>query len=225
MIAGTDVRPRAYPGGDLSECWYKILYGKRDCKCARGKKCAYGTGRIVGGQLRWDSMTEFQCNSYHLRCLSDTSAKNFLKRARMEEDFRDASEEEIVEGFLSGFRDELKEDFHREGVKRVLLKLFKREPIDEEDAEFFYRVDKTKVVALEPEKKTKKETKTQKAKKTKALPSSSKRKETKTATTKKTKEASKAKGGVEKKPKATAKKKPKATTKKKPKATAKKKKS
>ena len=224
MIAGTDVRPAAKR--DVSPYEYRILYGKSNCKCARGEKCAYGTGRIVGGQLRWDSMIPKRITvSYHLRCLSDTSAKNFLKRARMEEDFRDASEEEIVEGFLEGFRDELHEDFHREGVKRVLLKLFKREPIDEEDAEFFYRVDKMKVVALEPEKKTKKETKTPQAKKTKALPSSSKRKETKTATTKKTKEASKAKGGVEKKPKATAKKKPKATAKKKPKATAKKKKS
>ena len=37
-----------------------------------------------------------------------------------------------------------------------------------------------KVVALEPEKKTKKETKTPQAKKTKALPWSAKRKETKT---------------------------------------------
>ena len=100
--------------------------------------------------------------------------EELLKRARMEEDFRDASEEEIVEGFLSGFRDELHEDFHREGVKRVLLKLLKREPIDEEDAE-----NKMKVVALEPEKKTKKETKTPQAKKTKALPSSSKRKKQK----------------------------------------------
>jgi len=144
MNAGADVKPQRLDGSrgaDVSSYEYRIMYGLRDCKCARGKKCAYD-GRIVKGQLRWESkdLRLKLSNSYHLRCLSDTSAINFLNRARLEREFREASEEEIIEGFLDGFHNIL-EDVHREGVKSVLLKLFKRKPIDEADHAFFNRVD------------------------------------------------------------------------------------
>jgi hypothetical protein len=144
MNAGVDVKPQRFDGSrgaDVSSYEYRIMYGLRDCKCARGKKCAYD-GRIVKGQLRWESkdLRLKLSNSYHLRCLSDTSAINFLNRARLEREFREASEEEIIEGFLDGFHNIL-EDVHREGVKSVLLKLFKRKPIDEADHAFFNRVD------------------------------------------------------------------------------------
>ena len=66
----------------------------------------------------------------------------------MEREFREASEEEIIECFLDGFHDIL-EDFHREDVKRVLLKLFKRKPIDEADHAFFNLVDLPRGVTFE----------------------------------------------------------------------------
>lgn len=234
MNAGVDVKPQLPSrGADVSQYEYKIMYGKRDFKCARGKKCAYGgEGRIVKGQLRWES-ADFSkgvklANSYHLRCLSDTSAINFLNRARLERDFREASEEEIIEGLLDGFHDVLEEDFHREGVKSVLLKLFKRKPIDEADHAFFNRVDLPSGVTLEtaanetvkkliqlgggvggdPEKETttkkKKEKKTAVPKVKKASPASQSKRKTAPATTKKkTKEepSLKAKGGAKKKKK------------------------
>jgi hypothetical protein len=155
MNAGVDVKPTRLPGSrgaDASQYGYTIMYGLRDCKCARGKKCAYGgEGRIVKGQLRWES-ADYSTGirrSYHLRCLSDTSAINFLNRARLEREFREASEEEIIEGFLDGFHDILQEDVHRKGVKSVLLKLFKRKPIDEADHAFFNRVDLPRGVTFE----------------------------------------------------------------------------
>ena len=155
MNAGVDVKPTRLPGSrgaaDVSQYGYTIMYGLRDCKCARGKKCAYGgEGRIVKGQLRWES-ADYSTGikrSYHLRCLSDTSAINFLNRARLEREFREASEEEIIEGFLDGFHDIL-QDVHRKGVKSVLLKLFKRKPIDEADHAFFNRVDLPRGVTFE----------------------------------------------------------------------------
>ena len=153
MNAGVDVKPPRFDGSrgvDVSQYEYRIMYGLRDCKCARGKKCAY-EGRIVKGQLRWESkdLRLKLSNSYHLRCLSDTSAINFLNRARLEREFREASEEEIIEGFLDGFHNILEDDFHREGVKRVLLKLFERKPIDEADHAFFNQVDLPRGVTFE----------------------------------------------------------------------------
>jgi hypothetical protein len=128
-------------------------YGVRFCKCASGKKCVYGgEGRIEKGQLRWEcgdySTGVRLATSYHLRCLPDTSAIEFLNRAMLERAFRDASEEEIIECFLDGFHDIL-EDFHREDVKRVLLKLCERKPFDEADHAFFNRIDLPRGVTFE----------------------------------------------------------------------------
>jgi hypothetical protein len=165
MNAGVDEElPRSDDSSwdaDVSPYEYTIMYdtqlpryGVRFYKCARGKNCAYGDeGRIQKGQLRWecaDYSTGVRLEtSYHLRCLSDTSAIEFLNRARLEREFREASEEEIIEGFLDGFHDILLEDFHREGVKSVLLKLFKRKPFDEADHAFFNRVDLPRGVTFE----------------------------------------------------------------------------
>jgi len=128
-------------------------YGVRFCKCASGKKCVYGgEGRIEKGQLRWEcadySTGVRLATSYHLRCLPDTSAIEFLNRAMLEREFREASEEEIIECFLDGFHDIL-EDFHREDVKRILLKLFERKPFDEADHAFFNRIDLPRGVTFE----------------------------------------------------------------------------
>ena len=134
------------PPKDPSKNNYAILYGKSaaGAQCKAGSKCSNETspGKIILGQLRWDSKSDKFSASYHLGCVSEQTAKNYVEKWRLEHP------EEEDAGAVDDFPglDELKDE-HIDDVKGILENLLLGDGIVADQREWLETVSASDVAA------------------------------------------------------------------------------
>ena len=134
------------PPKDPSKNNYAILYGKSaaGAQCKAGSKCSNETspGKIILGQLRWDSKSDRFSASYHLGCVSEQSALNYLEKWRLE---HPGEEDAGAVDDFPGLK-ELKDE-HVDDVKACLENLLLGDGVDAEQREWLETVSGGDVAA------------------------------------------------------------------------------
>ena len=143
------------PPKDPSKNNYAILYGKSaaGAQCKAGSKCSNETspGKIILGQLRWDSKSDRFSASYHLGCVSEQSALNYLEKWRLE---HPGEEDAGAVDDFPGLK-ELKDE-HVDDVKACLENLLLGDGVDAEQREWLETVSGGDVAAAKKKAPAKK---------------------------------------------------------------------